>query len=64
MYWPTHNWATVTNLSATTVEAMLAVVTHFGVRYTDGTEVLVYFNDSANVISCTEIAADLGSDEE
>ena len=30
----------------------------------DGTEVLVYFNDTANVISCTEIEADLGPDEE
>lgn len=30
----------------------------------DGTEVLLYFNDSANVISCTEIESDLGPDEE
>jgi hypothetical protein len=30
----------------------------------DGTEVLVYFNDTANVISCTEIEPDLGPDEE
>jgi hypothetical protein len=30
----------------------------------DGTEVLVYFNDTANVISCTEIESDLGPDEE
>ena len=29
----------------------------------DGTEVLVYFNDTANVISCTEIESDLGPDE-
>ena len=33
-------------------------------RDTDGTEVLVYFNDTANVISCTEIESDLGPDEE
>lgn len=31
---------------------------------TDGTEVLVYFNDNANVISCTEMESDLGPDEE
>jgi hypothetical protein len=31
---------------------------------TDGTEVLVYFNDTANVISCTEIEPELGPDEE
>jgi hypothetical protein len=30
----------------------------------DGTEVLVYFNDNANVISCTEIESDLGPDDE
>jgi hypothetical protein len=30
----------------------------------DGTEVLLYFNDTANVISCTEIEPDLGPDEE
>lgn len=30
---------------------------------TDGTEVLVYFNDRSNVISCTEIEADLGPDK-
>lgn len=29
-------------------------------RDADGTEVLLYFNDTANVISCTEIEADLG----
>ena len=33
-------------------------------RDADGTEVLLYFNDTANVISCTEIEADLGPDEE
>ncbi|MFO0803061.1 MAG: hypothetical protein U0791_08080 [Gemmataceae bacterium] len=33
-------------------------------RDKDGTEVLVYFNDTANVISCTEIEADLGPDDE
>jgi hypothetical protein len=33
-------------------------------RDSDGTEVLVYFNDTANVISCTEIEADLGPDDE
>jgi hypothetical protein len=33
-------------------------------RDVDGTEVLVYFNDTAKVISCTEIEADLASDEE
>ena len=33
-------------------------------RDADGTEVLVYFNDTANVISCTEIEPDLGPDEE
>jgi hypothetical protein len=30
----------------------------------DSTEVLLYFNDTANVISCTEIEPDLGPDEE
>ncbi len=30
----------------------------------DGTEVLLYFNDTANVISCTEMEPDLGPDEE
>ena len=30
----------------------------------DGTEVLVYFNDTANVISCTEMEPDLGPDVE
>jgi hypothetical protein len=30
----------------------------------DGTEVLLYFNDNANVISLTEIESDLGPDEE
>ena len=30
----------------------------------EGTEVLVYFNDTANVISCTEMEPDLGPDEE
>ncbi len=29
----------------------------------DGTEVLVYFNDTANVISCTEVEPDPGPDE-
>jgi hypothetical protein len=33
-------------------------------RDADGTEVLLYFNDNANVISCTEIESDLGPDEE
>ena len=33
-------------------------------RDADGTEVLVYFNDNANVISCTEMESDLGPDEE
>ncbi|HEX4610443.1 MAG TPA: hypothetical protein VH092_19795 [Urbifossiella sp.] len=33
-------------------------------RDADGTEVLLYFNDTANVISCTEIESDLGPDEE
>ena len=31
-YWPTHSCATVTNLSAMTVEAMFVVVTHVGVE--------------------------------
>jgi hypothetical protein len=30
----------------------------------DGTEVLVYFNDTANLICCTEIESDSGPDEE
>ena len=30
----------------------------------DGTEVLVYFNDTANLICCTEIESDHGLDEE
>jgi hypothetical protein len=30
----------------------------------DGTEVLLYFNDTANMLSCTEIESDLGPDEE
>jgi hypothetical protein len=30
----------------------------------DGTEVLLYFNDNANVISCTEIEADSDPDDE
>ncbi|QEL16656.1 hypothetical protein [Limnoglobus roseus] len=30
----------------------------------DGTEVLVYFNDQAGVISCTEIEADAPDDDE
>ena len=30
----------------------------------DGTEVLLYFNDTANVLSLTEIESDLGPDEE
>jgi hypothetical protein len=29
----------------------------------DGTEVLVYFNDTANLICCTEIEADKGTDD-
>lgn len=33
-------------------------------RDTDGTEVLVYFNDTARVIACTEIESDDGPDEE
>lgn len=33
-------------------------------RDTDGTEVLVYHNDTANVLSCTEIESDDGPDEE
>jgi hypothetical protein len=32
-------------------------------RDADGTEVLLYFNDTANVISCTEMEPDLGPDE-
>jgi hypothetical protein len=30
----------------------------------DGTEVLLYFNDNANVISLTEMEPDLGPDDE
>ncbi len=30
----------------------------------DGTEVVLYLNDTANVISCTEIESDLGPDDE
>jgi hypothetical protein len=33
-------------------------------RDADGTEVLLYFNDTANVISLTEIESDLGPDED
>jgi hypothetical protein len=33
-------------------------------RDADGTEVLLYINDTANVISCTEIEPDLGPGEE
>ncbi len=33
-------------------------------RDADGTEVLVYFNDTAHVIACTEIEPDTGRDEE
>ncbi|MFO0851812.1 MAG: hypothetical protein U0871_25090 [Gemmataceae bacterium] len=33
-------------------------------RDADGTEVLVYYNDTANVLACTEIESDDGSDEE
>jgi len=29
----------------------------------DGTEVLVYFNDTAGVIACTEIESDTGPDD-
>lgn len=29
----------------------------------DGTEVLVYFNDTANLICCTEIEPDQGADD-
>jgi hypothetical protein len=32
-------------------------------RDADGTEVLVYYNDTANVISCIEIESDLGPDD-
>jgi len=31
---------------------------------TDGTQVLVYFNDNAGVIACVELEPDLGPDEE
>ena len=34
---PAHSWLAGTNLSAMTVEFMLAVVTHVGVSRTDGT---------------------------
>ena len=30
----------------------------------DGTEVMVYYNDTAHVIACTELESDLGPDEE
>ena len=33
-------------------------------RDADGTEVLVYFNDTANLIACTTIEADTGPDDE
>ncbi len=33
-------------------------------RDADGHEVLVYFNDTANLLSCTEMEPDLGPDEE
>ncbi|QDU21934.1 hypothetical protein [Urbifossiella limnaea] len=33
-------------------------------RDADRTEVLVYFNDTANMIACTEMEPDLGPDEE
>ena len=33
-------------------------------RDADGTEALLYFNDTANVISRTEMEPDLGPDEE
>ncbi|HEX4609810.1 MAG TPA: hypothetical protein VH092_16545 [Urbifossiella sp.] len=33
-------------------------------RDADGTEVLLYFNDTANVISCTEIESDLDPEDE
>lgn len=33
-------------------------------RDADGTEVLVYFNDTANLICCTEIESDFGPDDE
>lgn len=36
----------------------------FSGRDADGTEVLVYFNDTANLICCTEIESDSGRDDE
>ncbi len=36
----------------------------FSGRDADGTEVLVYFNDTANLICCTEIESDHGPDED
>lgn len=33
-------------------------------RDADGTEVLVYFNDTGNLISCTELALDGEDDDE
>lgn len=36
----------------------------YGGRDTDGTEVLVYFNDNADVIACTEIESFDDPDEE
>lgn len=36
----------------------------FSGRDADGTEVLVYFNDTANLICCTEIESDYGHEEE
>lgn len=32
-------------------------------RDADGTEVMVYYNDTADVIACTEIESDLGPDD-
>src|SRR5580692_5640933 len=40
-YLPAHSWEAGTNLSAMTVEFMLAVLTHSGVSSTDLTEVFV-----------------------
>jgi hypothetical protein len=33
-------------------------------RDADGTEVMVYYDDTARVISCTELESDFGPDEE
>ena len=33
-------------------------------RDADGTEVMLYYNDTAGVISCTELESDLDPDEE